>query len=234
MLKRNVFGYSRAQPVSGLTGKVFAIRFMVDRWGFIRFRNGSGFGFLAVYSVLAGMPRVQWNDTTEKWFASELSGAEKYESDDYVIVGQRPAATLWMPDRFQRPQFPWQRWTVLHADKIVHVAGPEDVVGLEEAVWLDPAQIVGFLRRKYDSGELSEVVVDPPEPCPVDPDVEQRELQVPTVIFARIVQPTGPAERERIYEEPLAEFLQQHALGEITGGGTMQDKDGSVLFAGLT
>jgi hypothetical protein len=31
----------------------------------------------------------------------------------------------------------------------------------------------------------------------------------------------------------LGDFLAEHDLGEVTGGGTMQNKDGSLLFAGL-
>ena len=233
MLKSNVFGYCRAQPVDGLIGKVFAVRLAPECWGFVRFRHGSGFGFLPTYGVRSGMPRLDWSDATEKWFATELSGTEKYESDDFVLVGQRVPISPWMPDRFQRPQFPWQRWTILRADEIVHVSGPDDVVGLEEAVWLNPEQIKAFLDQKYTAGELKQIEVDPAESMPADADLERREAELPTIVFAKIVQPIGPAEREVEYEEPLAHFLAEHGLGEITGGGTMQDNDGSILFAGI-
>jgi hypothetical protein len=233
MLKRNVLEYSRAQPVSGRAGKVFAIRIAPNRWGFIRFRGGSGFGFLPAYSNKAGMPRLNWSVDPEVWFADELSGTEKYESDGYVLAGKRAPTNPWMPDRFQRPQFSWQPWIIFRRDQLVRVNGPEDVVGLEEAVYMNPAQITHFLRQKYHVGELKPVDVDAPEPCPVDAAVEQLEREAPTIVFAKIVQPIDPDERERVYEEPLAEFLAEHDLGEITGGGTMQDKHGGVLFAGI-
>jgi hypothetical protein len=52
-------------------------------------------------------------------------------------------------------------------------------------------------------------------------------------VYAKIVQPIAPTQRWEDYEDPLAEFLQQHELGEVTGGGTMQDRSGAALYAGI-
>jgi hypothetical protein len=232
MLKPNVFEYARTLlPHGGRRGKVFAVRVAPDRWGFIRFRGGAGFGFLPVYSAGCGMPRLDWAADPEVWFASELSGPETYQADDYVLVGRRLPVSAWMPDMFQRPQFPWQPWIVFHEDKLVRVNGPGGVAGMQESRCLHPGQITDFLRQKYAAGELTEVEVGPPEPCPPDP--ADQPWEPPTIVFAKIVQPIHPTDRERLYEEPLAKFLAERDLGEITGGGTMQDGDGSVLFAGI-
>ena len=233
MLKSNVFGYVRGRPNGGRANKIFAVRITPGRWGFIRFRRGVGFGFLPVCSSRCGIPRLNWDVDPEPWFAGEWSGTEKYESDDYVLVGTRPAADPWTPDLFQRPQYPWQPWMIFRRDQLVRVNGPEDLAGIPEAVWLSPTRITEFLRQKHEAGALAEVEVDPPEPSVADPADAAAGSELPTIVYAKIVQGIGPAERERIYEEPLAEFLSERDLGEVTGGGTLSGGDGTIVYAGI-
>src|SRR5262245_7232527 len=40
----------------------------------------------------------------------------------------------------------------------------------------------------------------------------------------------GPIQRGDVYETPLAEHLEHLGLGEVDGGGTMQNKDGEIAY----
>jgi hypothetical protein len=42
-----------------------------------------------------------------------------------------------------------------------------------------------------------------------------------------------PLERGEQYEDPLSEALAQYGLGEVTGGGTMQSKEGEIEYCGI-
>jgi hypothetical protein len=55
----------------------------------------------------------------------------------------------------------------------------------------------------------------------------------PHFVYVKILQAIDPMQRGEDYEEPLDEFLQENELGLVSGGGTMQDKWGKVLFAGI-
>ena len=55
----------------------------------------------------------------------------------------------------------------------------------------------------------------------------------PHFVFAKIFDPVEPLARGSKYEDPLDEFLQAQHIGEVTGGGTMQNKDGSIEFVGV-
>ena len=52
-------------------------------------------------------------------------------------------------------------------------------------------------------------------------------------VFAKIIDPVGPIDRESKYEEPLQAALEQRGAGEITGGGTMQNADGTIQYVGV-
>jgi hypothetical protein len=157
----------RKEPFKGAKkGTVFAVRIGADRWGFVRFRTPYQFGVLPCCSRSAGMPRIEWTDDIEKWFAGEWPGAERYETDDYVMVGEqafRDADRSRMPDMYQRPDHPWQPWVVFRAGEVVHVNGPADVVGMPESRNMSPTEIRQFLQNKHEAGELVEVEVAPPE-----------------------------------------------------------------------
>ena len=55
----------------------------------------------------------------------------------------------------------------------------------------------------------------------------------PYFVYAKILDQVGPIDRGEKYEDPLQEVLDAEALGEITGGGTMQEKSGKILFVGI-
>lgn len=42
-----------------------------------------------------------------------------------------------------------------------------------------------------------------------------------------------PMDRGAMFEDPLADALQENGLGELTGAGTMQSKEGEIEFCGL-
>jgi len=52
-------------------------------------------------------------------------------------------------------------------------------------------------------------------------------------VYAKILDPVLPMERGEKYEDPLNEMLHEQHIGEITGGGTMQRKDGSIEYVGV-
>ncbi|WP_411892013.1 hypothetical protein [Yoonia sp. SDW83-1] len=43
----------------------------------------------------------------------------------------------------------------------------------------------------------------------------------------------GPLDRGELWEDPLDEILEAEELGEVSGGGTMMDPDGGILFCDL-
>lgn len=47
-------------------------------------------------------------------------------------------------------------------------------------------------------------------------------------VVAQLNEKVGPIDRSLVYEEPLDEFLQQKQYGEVTGGGTLQEKTGEL------
>lgn len=55
----------------------------------------------------------------------------------------------------------------------------------------------------------------------------------PHFVYAKIFDRVGPLDRGDKYEDPLQEMLDAENLGEITGGGTMQEKTGEILFVGI-
>jgi hypothetical protein len=52
-------------------------------------------------------------------------------------------------------------------------------------------------------------------------------------VLARITEHVEPIERGERYEDPLAVFLKEHGLGDVTGGGSQLTKDGEIEFADL-
>ena len=50
-------------------------------------------------------------------------------------------------------------------------------------------------------------------------------------VLARITEHVEPIERGERYEDPLAAFLSEHGLGEVTGGGSQLNANGEIEFA---
>ncbi|MDX8348860.1 hypothetical protein SLH49_12805 [Cognatiyoonia sp. IB215446] len=55
----------------------------------------------------------------------------------------------------------------------------------------------------------------------------------PVYLSVRLPLKIGPMERFEFWEEPLTEILKAEELGEITGGGTMMDPEGDILYCDL-
>jgi hypothetical protein len=51
-------------------------------------------------------------------------------------------------------------------------------------------------------------------------------------VYAKILDQVGPIDRGEKYEDPLQEMLDAESLGEVTGGGTMQ-QEGIIVFVGI-
>ena len=239
-------------------GDVYAVEFAPRLWGICRVIRATAIEIPAVFTRTAGMPDVDWHSTDlERWRVFFLTvGTDP--GPPVIRVGNAPFATdaeADMPPTYRDPDAVEQRYTIEDRGVYRYTSDPADLRGIAKQVTLLPPTLGSFLQERYAKGALREVGViravdagstnkketsdseplerDLPGPVSVDPKAERLELQMPTIVFAKIVQPIGPAEREVEYEEPLEEFLAEHSLGEITGGGTMQDRDGSVLFAGI-
>lgn len=59
------------------------------------------------------------------------------------------------------------------------------------------------------------------------------EPQSTFFVFAKIQDKLMPIERGRKYEDPLNAALLNAELGEVTGGGSMQAKDGTIEWVGV-
>lgn len=57
--------------------------------------------------------------------------------------------------------------------------------------------------------------------------------QEPTPVYAYLNIKIGPIERGEDFEDPLDEALEANKFGEVTGGGTMQEKTGEISFCGI-
>ena len=55
----------------------------------------------------------------------------------------------------------------------------------------------------------------------------------PTFVFAQLNIRVMPEQRGAWFEDPLGEALGAERLGGVTGGGTLQDESGEVLWVGL-
>jgi hypothetical protein len=54
-----------------------------------------------------------------------------------------------------------------------------------------------------------------------------------TFVFVKIQDQVLPIERGSKYEDPLDAALRTAKLGEVTGGGTMMNKDKSIAYVGV-
>src|SRR6266567_6255932 len=54
-----------------------------------------------------------------------------------------------------------------------------------------------------------------------------------TFAYAKLLDRILPLDRGERYEDPLEEALAQRDFGEVTGGGTMQQKSGEIEYVGL-
>lgn len=51
--------------------------------------------------------------------------------------------------------------------------------------------------------------------------------------YAQLNARITPLDRGERYEEPLSEALEENGFGAVTGGGTMQSKEGEIEFCGI-
>lgn len=55
----------------------------------------------------------------------------------------------------------------------------------------------------------------------------------PTVAYARLNARIMPLDRGEMFEDPLSAEFEKNGFGEVTGGGTMQERDGEIDYCGL-
>jgi hypothetical protein len=60
--------------------------------------------------------------------------------------------------------------------------------------------------------------------------VENIETSRPSVLVAQLNARLQPIHRGRFFEDPLSAALERAALGQITGGGTLQDVTGEIQY----
>ena len=61
----------------------------------------------------------------------------------------------------------------------------------------------------------------------------QAQTRPTTFVFVKIQDKVQPIERGSKYEDPLDAALRAAKLGQVTGGGTMMNKDKSIAWVGL-
>jgi hypothetical protein len=230
--------------VTSKAGDLFAVQISADAWGFCRAWRGIGIEIPPIFTRTPGMPEYSnWAPVEPpKWLFELNLCVQNLEPPTIVAVGKVPFALeedAVMPPTWREPDAVEPRYTIEERGIYRYTSDPADLKGIAKQITLTPATLGAFLRQQYEGGALREVDVreangmnDPNTDLPNATGVPD-EVEPPMMVFAKIVQAIGPAEREVEYEEPMAAFLAEHDLGEVTGGGTMQDRDGSVLFAGL-
>jgi hypothetical protein len=62
---------------------------------------------------------------------------------------------------------------------------------------------------------------------------ESSEEPTGNFIVAQLNEKVWPIDRGLVYEDPLDEFLKQKYYGEVTGGGTAQEKTGELSFCDI-
>src|SRR5262245_32745287 len=55
----------------------------------------------------------------------------------------------------------------------------------------------------------------------------------PITAYAQLNARIMPLERGEWYEEPLGEALARNGFGQVTGGGTMQSREGEIEYCGI-
>ncbi len=61
----------------------------------------------------------------------------------------------------------------------------------------------------------------------------ETEVPVGNYIVAQLNEKVGPIDRGFVYEDPLDEFLKDKQYGEVTGGGTVQEKTGELSYCDI-
>ena len=62
---------------------------------------------------------------------------------------------------------------------------------------------------------------------------EQKPVEVQQFIVAQLNAKLQPMHRGEIFEDPLDEELKNHRIGQVSGGGTMQDKSGEIDYCDI-
>lgn len=62
---------------------------------------------------------------------------------------------------------------------------------------------------------------------------ENKTIAINTEIHIHINDKLKPLERGEIYEEPLENYISENEFGEIVNSGTMQEKNGEILFCDI-
>src|SRR6186713_2136845 len=59
------------------------------------------------------------------------------------------------------------------------------------------------------------------------------EEPVGNFIIAQLNEKVMPIDRGLVYEDPINEFLKEKQYGEVTGGGTLQEKTGELAYCDI-
>ena len=62
---------------------------------------------------------------------------------------------------------------------------------------------------------------------------KKEKIEEPNFIVATLNDKIMPIDRGEIYENPLEEYLNKYNWGEVSGGGTMQEKSGEIAFCDI-
>jgi hypothetical protein len=62
---------------------------------------------------------------------------------------------------------------------------------------------------------------------------KKEKIEEPNFIVATLNDKIMPIDRGEIYEDPLDELLNSENIGEVSGGGTMQEKSGEIEYCDI-
>jgi hypothetical protein len=88
-----------------------------------------------------------------------------------------------------------------------------------------------MLRRR--EGHLNESIAETVGMHSVESLLAPETTMQPISAYAQLNARIMPLDRGERYEEPLAEALAENGFAAITGGGTMQSKEGEIEYCGI-
>jgi hypothetical protein len=220
-------------------GDLFAVQIAPDVWGYCRMRVGMGIEIPFIYTTSPGLPKVDWRSQKLRKSLFYFFG-EVREGDPIVVpVGNVAFASreeAGMPATYRDPDEMEPRYTIEERGIDRYTDDPADLKGILKQVTLIYATMGAFLKEQYHAGSLVQADLVKPTEKPGEPHPPTSESDMSDdlhFVYAKILEAIDPLDRGDKYEDPLQEMLDAEGLGEVTGGGTMQEKSGQVAFVGI-
>jgi hypothetical protein len=220
-------------------GDLFAVQIAPNVWGYCRMRVGMGIEIPLIYTTCPGLPKVDWRSQELRKSLFYFFG-EVREGDPVVVpvsnVAFASREEAEMPPTYLDPDAMEPRYTIEEKGIYRYTDDPADLKGILKQVTLIYATMGAFLKEQYHAGSLVQVdlVKSTEKPGEPHPSTDENHISADLhFVYAKILEAIDPLDRGDKYEDPLQEMLDAEGLGEVTGGGTMQEKSGKVGFVGI-